>query len=187
MSYFEKFCAECGSRLEGAKICPKCGVEVPEETPTTVEEANAKKKSAPKSVPKSGNDSTWDSFEEIISVGGWLSWFLLIFAALLLIVQVILNFIGGKTFLGILYTISTVFTIYTIFTYGRIYSTKCKAKDWKFLMTDIFTIGKFRIPKMLAFGVLLFFFAQGWGGFLVYATAFLIYFLSPEKGTHKWH
>ncbi|MHA1511625.1 MAG: hypothetical protein ACTSRX_07895, partial [Promethearchaeota archaeon] len=179
-------CADCGTRLEGAKICPKCGLELPEETPTTVEEANAKKKSAPKSAPKSGNDSTWDSLEEIISVGGWLSLYLLIIAALVLILQVILNFIAGKTFLGILNTIGTVFTIYTIFTYGRIYSKKCKDKDWKFLMTDIFVIGKFRIPKMLAFGVLLAIFAQGWGGFLVYSTAFLIFFLSPEKGTHKW-
>ena len=184
MSYFEKFCGECGSRLEGAKICPKCGFEVPEETPTTAEEANISAKK--KSTPKSGDNSTWDSLEEIISIGGWLSWFLLMFAVLGLIIQIFFNFFNGNTFWGIWYILSAVFTIYVIITYGKIYSDKCKAKDWKFLMTDIVIIGKFRIPKMLAFGVLLFFLAQGWGGFLVYITAFLIYFLSPEKGTHKW-
>jgi len=186
MSYFEKFCADCGTRLEGAKICPKCGLELPEDTPTTVEEADAKKKSTQKSAPKSGNDSTWDSLEEIISVGGWLSWFLLMFAVIALIWQIFTSFGNSNIFLGIWYILSALFTIYVIITYGRVYSNKCKAKDWKFLMTDIFTIGSYRIPKMLAFGVLLAIFTQGWGGFLVYTSAFLIFFLSPEKGTHKW-
>jgi len=183
MSYIEKFCQECGTRLEKAKICPKCGFEAPE-APEPTEKAGTS--GSKKSTPKSGNDSTWNSLEEIISIGGWLSWFLLMLAALVLIVQVILYFIGGSVFWGIWYIFSALFLVYTIITYGKIYSEKCKAKDWKFLMTDIITIGKYRIPKMLAYGVLLFIFSQGWGGFLVYVTAFLIYFLSPEKGTHKW-
>ena len=186
MSYIEKFCPECGTRLEKATICPKCGFEIPE-APEPAKKASTSK--TKKSAPKSGDDSTWNSLEEIISVGGWLSWFLLMIAAIVMIVQVILYFIRGGgwyIFLGIWYIFSTLFLIYTIVTYGKIYSDKCKAKDWKFLMTDIITIGKFQIPKMLAYGVLLFIFSQGWGGFLVYVTAFLIYFLSPEKGTHKW-
>ena len=186
MSYFEKFCADCGTRLEGAKICPKCGLELSEDTPTTVEEADAKKKSTPKSAPKSGDDSTWESIEDVISIGGWLSWFFLMFAVIYLIWRVIANFGNRNIFAGIWYIASALFTIYVILTYGKIYSDKCKTKDWKFLMTDIFTLGSYRIPKMLAFGVLLAIFTQGWGGFLVYTSAFLIYFLSPEKGTHKW-
>ena len=179
MSYFEKFCAECGSRLEGAKICPKCGVEVPEETPTSVEEASSSAKK--KVAQKSGDGSTWDSLEDIISIGGWLSWFLLMLAAIGMIIQIFTNFGKGYIFWGIWYTLSTLFTVYTIITYGKVYSDKCKAKDWEFLMTDMLIIGTLEIPKMLAFAVLLFIFTQFWGGFLVYASAFLIYFFYPKK------
>lgn len=184
MSKNESFCPECGTKLEGATVCPKCGFDLSAVPPKLVKMASTS--GSKTSKPKSGDNSTWDSLEEIISIGGWLSWFLLMFAVLGLIIQIFFNFFNGNTFWGIWYILSAVFTIYVIITYGKIYSDKCKAKDWKFLMTDIVIIGKFRIPKMLAFGVLLFFLAQGWGGFLVYVTAFLIYFLSPEKGTHKW-
>ena len=179
MSYFEKFCSECGSRLEGAKICPKCGFEVPEETPTTAEEASkiAKKKSA----PKSRDDSTWKSLEDIISFVGKFSWIILAVIAFFMIIGAIFSFIGSGIPLGIYNLLSVAIMAYLVWTYGRIYAQKCKEKDWSFLVNDVLVIGSVQIPKMLAYGILICIFTYGTGIVLVVLPALLTMFMGPEE------
>jgi len=179
MSYFEKFCAECGSRLEGAKICPKCGVEVPEETPTTVEEAITVAKK--KSVPRTRDDSTWKSLEDIISFLGKFSWIILAIIAIGLIIAAIVSFIASGIFAGIWNLISVAIMAYLVWTYGKIYAQKCKEKDWSFLVNDVLVIGSFQMPKMLAYGIVISIFTYGTAIILIVAPALLIIFMGPEE------
>ena len=179
MSYFEKFCAECGSRLEGAKICPKCGVEVPEETPTTVEEAITVAKK--KSVPRTRDDSTWKSLEDIISFLGKFSWIILAIIAIGLIIAAIVSFIASGFFAGIWNLISVAMMAYLVWTYGKIYAQKCKEKDWSFLVNDVLVIGSFQMPKMLAYGIVISIFTYGTAIILIVAPALLIIFMGPEE------
>lgn len=183
MSYFEKFCGECGTRLEGAKICPKCGFEVPEETPTTAEEASKSvtKKSTKKSAPRSRDDNTWKSFEEIISFVGKFSWIILAIIAFILIIGAIFSFIADGIVLGIYNLISVAIMAYLVWTYGKIYAAKSKEKDWSFLVNDVLVIGSFQLPKMLAYGIVISIFTYGTAVILIVAPALLIIFIGPEE------
>lgn len=187
MSYFEKFCADCGTRLEGAKICPKCGLELPEETPTTAEEANKMqaKKVAQKSTPKIRDDSTWKSLEDVISFIGRYSWIILAFIAVILIILAILSFIASGILEGIWNILSVAIMAYLVWTYGKVYSQKSKEKDWSFLLNDVLVIGSFRIPKMLAYGIVISFFTYGTAVILIVAPALLIMYMGPEEFNWK--
>ncbi len=187
MSYFEKFCADCGTRLEGAKICPKCGLELSEETPTTAEEANKMqaKKVAQKSAPKTRDDSTWKSLEDIISFVGRFSWIILAIIAFFLVLGAILGIIGSKIGIAVFQLLSVAIMVYLVWTYGKIYAQKCKEKDWSFLVNDVLVIGSFRIPKMLAYGIVMCFFTYGTAIILIVAPALLIIFMGPEEFSWK--
>ena len=191
MSYFEKFCPECGQRLEGAKICPKCGFEIPEETPTTAEEASksvtkkATKKATKKSTPRSGDDSTWKSLENIISFVGKFSWIILAIIAIWLIIGAIINFLGDIIGWGIVQLVGVAIMAYLVWTYGKIYSQKCKEKDWSFLVNDVLVIGSFQMPKMLAYGIVVAFITYGTGVILIVLPALLIIFAGPEEFSWK--
>jgi len=183
MSYFEKFCPECGQRLEGAKICPKCGFEIPEETPTTAEEASKSvtKKATKKSTPRSGDDSTWKSLEDVIAFVGRFSWIILAFIAVILIIIAILSFIGSGIIAGIWSLLSVAIMAYLVWTYGKVYSQKCKEKDWSFLVNDVLVIGSIQIPKMLAYGIVICIFTYGTGIILIVLPALLTMFMGPEE------
>ena len=187
MSYFEKFCADCGTRLEGAKICPKCGLELSEDTPTTAEEANKMqaKKSAKKSAPKTRDDSTWKSLENVIAFVGRFSWIILAIIAFFLIILAILNFIGDIIGGGIFKLVGVAIMAYLVWTYGRIYAQKSKEKDWSFLVNDVLVIGSFRIPKMLAYGLVVCIFSYGFGVILIVLPALLIMYMGPEEFNWK--
>src|SRR5271157_3411335 len=57
----------------------------------------------------------------------------------------------------------------------------CKKRDWEFLFNDIYNFGKFRMPKMLFFGILLEVFSYGYAGVLVLVPAMLLIFVGPAK------
>ncbi|QEE15835.1 zinc ribbon domain-containing protein [Promethearchaeum syntrophicum] len=179
MSYFEKFCPECGQRLEGAKVCPKCGHDIPEETPTTVEEASkiAKKKA----TPRTRDDSTWKSLEEFVSFLGKFSWIILAIISIFLIIGAIISFIGGGIFAGVWNLLSVVAMAYLVWTYGKIYAEKSKEKDWSFLVNDVFVIGSIQIPKMLAYGIIVAICTYSAGVVLIVLPALLIMFMGPEE------
>ena len=71
--------------------------------------------------------------------------------------------------------------VYLVWTYGKIYAQKCKEKDWSFLVNDVLVIGSFRIPKMLAYGIIMCFFTYGTAIILIVAPALLIIFMGPEE------
>jgi len=179
MSYFEKFCPECGERLEGAKVCPKCGHDIPEETPTTVEEASTVAKK--KSIPRTRDDSTWKSLEDIISFVGKFSWIILAFIAFWLVFWAILSFIGSGIVTGVWNLLSVAIMAYLVWTYGKIYAQKCKEKDWSFLVNDVLVIGSIKIPKMLVYGILICIFTYGTGIILIVLPALLTMFMGPEE------
>ena len=178
MSYFEKFCAECGSRLEGAKICPKCGAELVE-APEPAKEVSTTKST--KSTPKTRDESTWKSLEDVISFLGKFSWIILAIIAIGLIIVAIFSFIADGIFAGIWNLLSVAVMAYLVWTYGKIYAQKSKEKDWSFLVNDVLVIGSFRIPKMLAYGIVISIFTYGTAIILIVAPSLLIIFMGPEE------
>ena len=179
MSNTEKFCPECGTGLEGATVCPKCGFDLAAAPVKAAKKASTSGSKKP--TPRSGNDSTWKSLEDIIAFVGRFSWIILAFIAVILIISAILSFIGSGIVLGIWNLLSVAIMAYLIWTYGKVYSQKSKEKDWSFLVNDVLVIGSIQIPKMLAYGIVICIFTYGTGIILIVLPALLTMFMGPEE------
>ncbi|MHA1721200.1 MAG: hypothetical protein ACTSWX_12835 [Promethearchaeota archaeon] len=181
MSNTEKFCPECGTALNGAIICPKCGFDLGKAPAKPAKKANTG--GAKKSKPKTRDDSTWKSLEGIISFVGHFSWIILAIIAVFMIIGAILGFILGGSGIatGVYNLLSVAIMAYLVWTYGKIYSQKSNEKDWSFLVNDVLVLGSLRIPKMLAYGIVICIFTYGTGIILIVAPALLIIFLGPEE------
>lgn len=180
----EKFCPECGTQLDGATVCPKCGFDLVAAPPKPAKKASTSG-SKKKSTPRSGDDSTWKSLENIISFVGKFSWIILAIIAFFLILGAIINFLGDIIGWGIVQLVGVAIMAYLVWTYGKIYSKKCKEKDWSFLVNDVLVIGSFQMPKMLAYGIVVAFITYGTGVILIVLPALLIIFAGPEEFSWK--
>lgn len=180
----EKFCPECGTQLDGATVCPKCGFDLVAAPPKPAKKASTSG-SKKKSTPRSGDDSTWKSLEDIISFVGKFSWIILAIIAIWLIIGAIINFLGDIIGWGIIQLVGVAIMAYLVWTYGKIYSQKCKEKDWSFLVNDVLVIGSFQMPKMLAYGIVVAFITYGTGVIFIVLPALLIIFAGPEEFSWK--
>ena len=115
MSNTEKFCPECGSLLEGATVCPKCGFDLAAAPPKPVKTAKkASTSGSKKSTPRTGDDSTWKSLEDVISFVGRFSWIILAFITIILIILAILSFIASDILTGIWNLLSVAIMAYLV-------------------------------------------------------------------------
>ncbi len=186
MSKSEKFCPECGTQLEGTTVCPKCGFDLAAAPPKPVKTAKkASTSGSKKSKPKTGDNSTWNSLEDIISFVGKFSWIILAIIAIFSIIGAILSFIGDALGMGIIQLVGVAIMAYLVWTYGKIYAQKCKEKDWSFLVNDVMVIGSIQIPKMLLYGIVVSFITYGMGVILIILPALLIIFAGPEEYSWK--
>ena len=186
MSSTEKFCPECGTVLEGATVCPKCGFDLTAAPSKPAKKAKkASTSGSKKSAPRSGDNSTFKSLENIISFVGKFSWIILAIISIFLIIGAIVNFFEDIIGWGIVKLVGVAIMAYLIWTYGKIYAQKCKEKDWSFLVNDVMVLGSIRIPKMLLYGIVVALITYGMGVILIILPALLIIFAGPEEFSWK--
>ncbi|MFW9938038.1 MAG: hypothetical protein ACFFD5_10345 [Candidatus Thorarchaeota archaeon] len=62
------------------------------------------------------------------------------------------------------------------------FSSKCAAMDWDSLYDWVLTLGSFRLPWMLVWGIILEIFGwYGWGGIAILIPALLLLFVGPKE------
>jgi len=180
MAKAPKFCPECGAELGGNKICEKCGYE----TSQTV------KKEA-KTQPASSGEaaSNWQNVEPFVTLLGKWAWVIAIINGLVYLIWGIYGLIVGISFpsfifispTDIWYIISGIITILiAIIIVKPRFSSKCAAKDWDYLLNDVLTLGNFRIPWMLIWGIIIEIFGNWWGGLPIIIPALLLIFMGPK-------
>lgn len=144
---------------------------------------------------------SWDSvkgFAVWLGTYGWI--FLLITGiiyiigglALLTLAAIFVGYgiIGPQTLVettirGAYYLIGGILAI--IFTVAFVkprFSNKWAEEDYDYLLNDVVTIGKTRIPLMLIIGIILEIFLSGWGGLIIIVPLLLLIFMGPKE--YKW-
>ncbi len=144
---------------------------------------------------------SWDSvkgFAVWLGTYGWI--FLLITGiiyiigglALLTLAAIFVGYgiIGPQTLVettirGAYYLIGGILAI--IFTVAFVkprFSNKWAEEDYDYLLNDVVTIGKTRIPLMLIIGIILEIFLSGWGGLIIIVPLLLLIFMVPKE--YKW-
>ena len=190
-----KFCPECGTKIPvGTNICEKCGIEL--QTKSTATKA---KKSARPKKPAGSND-IWNTLEPIIVdwVGRY-AWLVLILIPLVMLVITLATTIpailvalglgnpAGSTVANLIWAIiSTILEVLLSWFWVKPkFSDKCVERDWDGLLDDVLLLGEYRIPWMLAIGVLLEIFGYGWIGLVVLGPAIVIIFFGPRQ-PYNW-
>ena len=144
---------------------------------------------------------SWDSvkgFAVWLGTYGWI--FLLITGiiyiigglALLTLAAIFVGYgiIGPQTLVettirGAYYLIGGILAI--IFTVAFVkprFSNKWAEEDYDYLLNDVVTIGKTRIPLMLIIGIILEIFLSGWGGLISIVPILLLIFMGQKE--YKW-
>ncbi|MFO8020385.1 MAG: hypothetical protein R6U96_17320 [Promethearchaeia archaeon] len=83
------------------------------------------------------------------------------------------------------YVIGGIITIiFSYFYVKKRFSDKCADEDWDYLYNDVLTLGDFRIPWMLIFGILFEIFGQWWGGIPILFPAIVLLFFGPKE--YQW-
>ncbi|MHA1792378.1 MAG: hypothetical protein ACTSVI_07015 [Promethearchaeota archaeon] len=152
----------------------------------------AKKKSTKEETPEAS--PAWEHLKPIVRPIGIYSWVIsliigiswLIYALVILMPTMIslsyLGFpVGGIIAQIVWYIICTiVIIIISIFYVARVFSKSVKAEEWQFLVDDVIKFGKFRLPKMLFFGIILEIFGY-YAGIPILIAGLIIIFAGPVK------
>ena len=190
-----KFCPECGTEIpEGSNICENCGIELQTQTTTT----KAKKSAKPKKP--AGSNDIWKTLEPIIVdwVGKY-AWLILILIPLVILVITLATTIPAlivalgfgvpvipETGTLIWSITSAIFEILLSWFWVKPkFSDRCASGDWDTLLDDVLVLGGYRIPWMLAMGILLEVFGYGWIGLVVLVPAIVIIFFGPRQ-PYNW-
>ncbi|WP_457557962.1 hypothetical protein [Candidatus Harpocratesius sp.] len=155
-------------------------------------------------------EENWKKYEPIISIVGKYSWGFIVLTLIIQTIVVISNFkalndakaaldllspnvlfydvfkaeyehqIAVARFAIIWFFISAVVMAGLILIAILPFAKKCGEKDWHGIKNDVFTVGNYRIPKILAFAVFLEFFTYGYGALIILILVLLIIFMEPE-------
>lgn len=181
MAKAPKFCPECGAELGENKICEKCGYE----TSQTV-----KKEAKTQPTPSGGGNPNWENIESFVTILGKWAWVIVIINGLIYIFSGIWGLIwtipaipyGATLGISTIWNIigGIVVIILAIIIIKPRFSSKCAAKDWDYLLNDVLTLGNFRIPWMLIWGIIIEIFGNWWGGLPIIIPALLLIFMGPK-------
>ena len=142
---------------------------------------------------------SWDSVKGFAIWLGKYGWIFLLITGIIYIIVGFIYFTGAAIWgpylpasdvatlalRGVFYLIGGILTI--IFTVGFVkprFSNKWAEEDYDYLLNDVVTIGKTRIPLMLIIGIILEIFLDGWGGLIIIVPLLLLIFMGPKE--YKW-
>lgn len=129
--------------------------------------------------------------EKYVQFGKW-AWLFGVIAGIITIFWaiIILSLIGSAGLWGyseeseaqlIWYIIaSIILIIFSFYIKGR-FCNKIAAKDYEGIYNDTITIGGYKIPWILIFGVFLEILGNWWGGLFLFVPAVLLIFMGPRK------
>jgi hypothetical protein len=142
---------------------------------------------------------SWDSVKGFAVWLGTYGWIFLLITGIVYIIVGFIYFTGAAiwgpylpasdvaylAFYGVFYVIGGILTIiFTVLFVKPRFSNKWAEEDYDYLLNDVVTIGKTRIPLMLIIGIILEIFLSWWGGLIILVPLLLLIFMGPKE--YKW-
>jgi hypothetical protein len=142
---------------------------------------------------------SWDSVKGFAVWLGTYGWIFLLITGIVYIIVGFIYFTGAAIWgpylpasnvatlalSGVFYVIGGILTIiFTVIFVKPRFSNKWAEEDYDYLLNDVVTIGKTRIPLMLIIGIILEILLSGWGGLIIIVPLLLLIFMGPKE--YKW-
>lgn len=192
MSNRIQFCPECGRPIGVNDICENCGHNIseqadPQETLSSPTESNeniattnqTQVDSTETQTRYNPNRKLWDQIERAVVISGSYGW---IFSAVLSLMFLIFAFVGVVASFSAKFLIDLLFSGFALFLsiqYGKPFSERVKARDWYYIVNNVWIIGSVRIPKLFIIGIVLVPLLNWWGGLVILLPVMAIIFLGP--------
>jgi len=177
-----KFCPDCGGNLGDNKICVRCGFNASSEiykAPVKIRNENAD------NLPTDGRANFWNKISKFIPILGKWAWVpMIVFFVVTVIVLLVQagNLDPGMIVWGLIQMgVALVFGLIYVL---PVFSKKCEAQEYDFLLDDVIAFGNLRIPKMFLFGIIIVIFTNVWGGIILLFFVLMLIFV---KSSYNWN
>ncbi|UYP44315.1 hypothetical protein NEF87_000600 [Candidatus Lokiarchaeum ossiferum] len=183
MSNRSQFCPECGRPLGINDVCENCGHNINLQVETQENLSSPAEKKENESITNQTHINPhrhlWNPIEKVVVILGTYGW---IFSAAISLLFLILSFIGVIASFSANFLIDLLFSGFALFLsvqYGKKFAERVKARDWYYIVNNVWIIGSFRIPKMLVIGLILVPLLNWWGGWIILLPVIAITFIGP--------